>query len=75
MASRLVSLEELLKDRKSMSTMLSKQTDLLSDNVKDSNSLLLEWRDKAFQSAEDVAYIQLELENANQVISDLQHMF
>ena len=58
-----------------MSTMLSKQTDLLSDNVKDSNSLLLEWRDKAFQSAEDAAYIQLELENANQVISDLQHMF
>ncbi|XP_057823709.2 sporulation-specific protein 15 isoform X2 [Cryptomeria japonica] len=72
MASRLLSLEELLEDSKSVSTILAKQIDLLANTVNDSDSQLLEWKDKAFNSAKDAAHIQLELENANQVISDLQ---
>ncbi|KAH9314829.1 hypothetical protein KI387_023456 [Taxus chinensis] len=72
LASRLVSLEELLEDSKSGSTMQAKQIEFLANTMKDLDSQLLEWKDKAFKLDEAFENVRSELENANQVISNLQ---
>ena len=53
MSSKLVRLEELLKDSQSTSTMQAKQIGFLGNTVKDLDSELFEWKNKAATSVED----------------------
>jgi chromosome segregation ATPase len=75
MTSKLVRLEELLKDGQSTSTMQAKQIGLLDNTVKDLDSQLSEWKNKAATAVEDAEYTRSQLQNANQVIHDLQEQF
>lgn len=75
MTSELVRLEELLKDSQFTSTMQAKQIGLLGNTVKDLNSELFEWKNKAATSVEDAEYMPSQLKNANQVKGDLQEQF